>query len=84
MFNVSNFQAVYFTATFPYIVLTIFFGRGVSLEGAGAGVAHMFKPQVSIVKPSNSTMNSGCSKRLQDHDLLFIIATVHNSWSYFA
>jgi len=41
-----NFQAVYFTATFPYIVLTIFFGRGVSLEGAGAGIAHMFKPQV--------------------------------------
>ena len=41
-------QAVYFTATFPYIVLTIFFGRGVSLEGAGAGVAYMFKPQVSL------------------------------------
>lgn len=38
-------KAVYFTATFPYIVLTIFFGRGVSLEGAGAGIAHMFKPQ---------------------------------------
>lgn len=40
-------KAVYFTATFPYLVLTIFFGRGVSLEGAGAGVAYMFKPQVS-------------------------------------
>ncbi|XP_068710937.1 sodium-dependent neutral amino acid transporter B(0)AT3-like isoform X1 [Montipora foliosa] len=40
-------KAVYFTATFPYIVLTIFFGRGVSLEGAGAGVAYMFKPQFS-------------------------------------
>lgn len=43
-----NFKAVYFTATFPYIVLTIFFGRGVSLEGAGAGIAHMLKPQVSF------------------------------------
>lgn len=40
-------KAVYFTATFPYIVLTIFFGRGVSLEGAGAGIAHMLKPQFS-------------------------------------
>lgn len=40
-------KAVYFTATFPYLVLTIFFGRGVSLEGAGAGVAYMFKPQFS-------------------------------------
>ena len=39
---------MYFTATFPYIVLIIFFGRGVSLEGAGAGIAHMFKPQVRV------------------------------------
>ncbi|EDO46589.1 predicted protein [Nematostella vectensis] len=38
-------KAVYFTATFPYLVLIIFFGRGVTLEGAGPGVAHMFKPQ---------------------------------------
>lgn len=38
-------KAVYFTATFPYIVLTIFFIRGVTLSGAGDGVAHMFKPQ---------------------------------------
>ncbi|XP_078360308.1 sodium-dependent neutral amino acid transporter B(0)AT1-like isoform X2 [Oculina patagonica] len=45
-------KAVYFTATFPYIVLTIFFGRGVSLEGAGAGIAHMLKPQFSkLINP---------------------------------
>lgn len=45
-------KAVYFTATFPYIVLTIFFGRGVSLEGAGAGIAHMFKPQFAkLINP---------------------------------
>lgn len=45
-------KAVYFTATFPYVVLTIFFGRGVSLEGAGAGIAHMFKPQFSkLINP---------------------------------
>ena len=38
---------MYFTATFPYLVLIIFFIRGVTLEGAGDGIAHMFKPQVS-------------------------------------
>ena len=37
---------MYFTALFPYIVLIIFFIRGVTLEGAGAGVEHMFKPDV--------------------------------------
>jgi len=57
MFNVVHSQAVYFTATFPYIVLTIFFGRGVSLEGAGAGIAHMFKPQVKLVTLSLNTTN---------------------------
>ena len=46
-FNHSFWQAVYFTATFPYLVLIIFFIRGVTLEGAGDGVYHMFKPQVT-------------------------------------
>lgn len=38
-------KAVYFTATFPYIVLTIFFVRGITLEGSYDGIKHMFKPQ---------------------------------------
>lgn len=31
---------------FPYIVLTIFFVRGITLDGAGAGLMHMYKPQM--------------------------------------
>ena len=31
---------------FPYLVLTIFFFRGITLRGATVGLAHMFTPKV--------------------------------------
>ncbi|XP_058943420.1 sodium-dependent neutral amino acid transporter B(0)AT1 [Pocillopora verrucosa] len=40
-------KAVYVTATLPYIVLTIFLVRAVTLEGSVDGIKHMFKPQFS-------------------------------------
>ncbi len=42
----SSGKVVYFTAFFPYIVLTIFLVRGLTLKGASAGIAHMFTPDV--------------------------------------
>ena len=44
--DTSRFQVVYFTATFPYLILTIFFFRAVTLEGAGSGLKHMLTPKV--------------------------------------
>ncbi|XP_063905609.1 sodium-dependent neutral amino acid transporter B(0)AT3 isoform X2 [Zophobas morio] len=42
----SSGKVVYFTSMFPYLVLTIFFIRGITLKGASAGLAHMYTPKV--------------------------------------
>lgn len=41
------FQAIYFTALFPYLVLTIFLVRGLTLPGAMEGLTYLFTPDVS-------------------------------------
>lgn len=43
------FKAVYVTATFPYLVLTIFLIRALTLPGATYGLMYLFTPDVSVV-----------------------------------
>uniref|UniRef100_A0A4W6FSC0 Transporter n=1 Tax=Lates calcarifer TaxID=8187 RepID=A0A4W6FSC0_LATCA len=43
-------KAVYVTATFPYLVLTIFLIRAITLPGATDGLVYLFSPDVSILK----------------------------------
>ena len=40
-------NAVYFTVLMPYVILTIFLIRGVTLPGAGEGLKYLFKPDLS-------------------------------------
>lgn len=37
---------MYFTASFPYLVLLIFFGRAITLKGAYQGIVHLVTPQM--------------------------------------
>lgn len=43
----SFLKAIYFTALFPYLVLTIFLIRGLTLPGAVRGLIYLFTPNVS-------------------------------------
>lgn len=42
-------KVVYVTAIFPYVVLIIFFFRGITLKGATDGIAHLFTPRWEIL-----------------------------------
>ena len=43
----SYSQAVYITSTLPYVVLTIFLIRGLTLKGSVDGIKFLFTPDVS-------------------------------------
>ena len=43
-------QVVYFTATFPYVVLTIMLIRGLTLTGASNGLLFYLRPDMSRLK----------------------------------
>ncbi|XP_039298229.1 sodium- and chloride-dependent transporter XTRP3 isoform X1 [Nilaparvata lugens] len=49
----SSGKVVYFTSMFPYIVLTIFFIRGITLKGASAGLVHMYTPKIDMLLNPN-------------------------------
>ncbi|EDV26058.1 uncharacterized protein TRIADDRAFT_23982 [Trichoplax adhaerens] len=46
----SSGKVVYFTATFPYLVLFIFMIRGFTLHGFGNGLLHLVTPNVSFLR----------------------------------
>lgn len=42
---------MYITSTLPYVVLTIFLIRGLTLKGATNGIVFLFTPNVSLGFP---------------------------------
>ena len=47
--EINTSQVIYFTATFPYVVLFCLFFRAVTLEGAGDGLRELFIPSDGFV-----------------------------------
>ncbi|XP_008058900.1 sodium-dependent neutral amino acid transporter B(0)AT3, partial [Carlito syrichta] len=43
-------KAIYFTASFPYLVLTVFLIRGLTLPGATEGLTYLFTPKVETLQ----------------------------------
>ncbi|KAM8735491.1 sodium- and chloride-dependent transporter XTRP3 [Acanthopagrus schlegelii] len=54
----STGKVVYFTATFPYVVLFIYLIRGITLQGAFNGVKYMFIPKMEQLANPNTWINA--------------------------
>ncbi|XP_071769165.1 sodium- and chloride-dependent transporter XTRP3 [Centroberyx gerrardi] len=54
----STGKVVYFTATFPYLVLIIYLIRGVTLHGAMNGIKYMFTPKLEQLANPNTWINA--------------------------
>jgi hypothetical protein len=76
-------KVVYFTALFPYVVMTIFFVRGLTLPGAGAGLAHMFYPKVTVEKMAIASwsLNSLPEKWLLDLIVILYLQMIQSLFS---
>jgi SNF family Na+-dependent transporter len=66
------FQVVYFTATFPYLMLTILLIRGLTLEGAWTGIKYYLTPDFTkLSEPRVSTMFLHLTVLLQIQDIFY-------------
>ncbi|XP_072461456.1 sodium-dependent neutral amino acid transporter B(0)AT1 [Notamacropus eugenii] len=52
-------KAVYITSTLPYIVLTIFLIRGLTLKGATKGIVFLFTPNVTELANPSTWLDAG-------------------------
>ncbi|XP_077577298.1 sodium- and chloride-dependent transporter XTRP3A [Stigmatopora nigra] len=54
----SSGKVVYFTATFPYVVLVIYLIRGLTLPGAINGITYMFTPKMEELANPTAWINA--------------------------
>lgn len=73
-------QVVYFTATFPYVVLTILFIRGITLEGAINGIKYYLTPQWQKVLDAKVFTGRWIGKLEIEMDLFLHFTTSDCMW----
>ena len=54
----SSTKIRYFTASFPFVLIVVFLGRALTLEGAEKGLQFFFRPNWEALKSSNVWINA--------------------------
>lgn len=55
----SSTKIRYFTASFPFVLIVVFLGRALTLEGAEKGLQYFFRPNWSELGNANIWINAG-------------------------
>ncbi len=56
MYHKTALQVAYFTATFPYVMLTVLVVRGVTLPGASDGILYFIQPRWEELKKPEASI----------------------------
>ena len=51
----SSGRVLYFTATFPYVLILAFLAHSITLEGADVGLSYFFKPRWELLGDSKAS-----------------------------
>nr|CAB3266313.1 sodium- and chloride-dependent GABA transporter 2 [Phallusia mammillata] len=75
-------KVVYFTATFPYIILLVLLVRGCTLDGALGGIHFYLKPNMTKLLEPNVWVQA-CSQVCYSYAICFAVMVAFGSYNHF-